>query len=559
MRLIDTSARAIELAHEILDVREKPLVLISTTPDGEFAFDPEHIARELRGDADVVTITTGVATFTLEGLLPPKSHVFNGAARSYPPDFGGDPDWQRSLLRFPGRGDEDLVDDALAQVQVVPIAAPLRREWVRATVELVSGVTGNVARLGNGERVMIVADGLPPTLKLADALNVGEAVEGWLIGLDLAPEPALPDLSRFVDGTVTLARVVKVTDLRATLTLHPQAPEITLRKRDVVPGADEGEGHDTTVSQIVHVGQTVRARVTRSAGKLGLSLIDTDGDHPFVDPLPLLRGGTPWLREGVDAAPAAPAPAPTPAALADEGVAAAPLPSPVATPAAPVPELADIRDEVAGLKDAFLRLGRELRAGTDLETLDRLRDESASLSAELHRERGLRRERDQIIAGLRQELREARAARPDQQRTDTRTDWSDWPDGEAWLRHEVINTWAARTAASEKRQYPLKEWIVGPKFLSSVAELGDTYTDKVLRTIVDVLTGRAEDIPARDLHRLRRGPGGNEPYVTRADGALCFRVSIESNTASARRIHYWQLPGGRIELSKAAIHDSFEA
>lgn len=561
MRHIANSAEAIQLAHEILDVRKRPLVVISTGPDGEYAFDPEHVARALDGDADVVTILTGEASYALEGLLPAKTHVFNGAARSYPPDFGRDPDWQRSLLRFPGRVEQDLIDDALAQLTVAPVVAPTRRTWVRATVELVSGVTGNVARLANGERVMVVADELPPTLKLADALTIGGPVEGWLTDRDLAPEPAVVDLARFADGAVTLARIVKVTDLSATLALFPITSEHRLRRRDIVPGADAGENEDVNIGDVVRVGQTVRVRIVRTGAKLGLSLVDVDGDRTFIDPLPLLRGGTPWLREGIDAMPEAPAPAENayaPSAVAESVRPATPTDTPNAGPTLPTRELAELREEVAGLKDAFHRLSRELRAGTDLETLDQLRDESAGLSTELHRERGLRRERDSIIAGLRQELREARAARPELEADSSRTARSEWPDGESWLRHEVTSTWASRTGASEKRQYPLREYVLGPRFLESMNELGDAYTEKILRALVDVLTGRAPEIPGRDLHRLREGQGGNDPYVTRRDGGTCWRVSLEQNTASARRLHYWQLPGGHIELSRAVVHDDVE-
>jgi hypothetical protein len=559
MRHIDTAVGASEIAQEILADRPKPLVLISTTPEGEFVFDADVIAREVRGDADVVTIATGEATYALEKLLPIKAHVFNGAARSYPPDFGADPDWQRSLLRFPGRTDDDLIDDALAQVTVALFVASPKRTWVRATVELVSGGSGNIARLDNGQRVMVVADALPPTLKLADALVVGERVEGWLTDRDLAPEPATVDLAAFVNGSVTLARVTKTTDLRATLVLHPQAPETVLRKRDVVPGVDAGENADTKVTDVVRVGQTVRARVVASGKTLGLSLIDTDDSHPYVAPLPLLRGGAPWLQEGVDAepdapVPVAPAPSVAPASAEPPALAAGAAP----TAAVPASQLAEVRDEMAGLKEAFLRLGRELRAGTDLETLNRLRDESVSLSAELHRERAIRREQDTTLARLRQELRQARAAQPEPQTAETRTARSVWPDGQSWLRYEITSTWAARTIASEKRQYPLAEYSVGPRFLDSISALGDGYLEKVLRGVVDVLTGRAADIPARELHRLRAGEGGGDPYVVRDDGAVCWRVSLESNTASARRLHYWQLPGGRIELSRAVLHDDFE-
>jgi hypothetical protein len=187
MRHIETADGAREIAAEILGHRLKPLVLVSTTPDGDFEFDAEVITRGVEGDADVVTIATGEATYALEKYLPPKTHVFGGAARSYPPDFGKDPDWHRSLLRFPGRRDEELVEDALAQITVQRVEAPARRTWAEGVVERVSGSeAGNVARLSNGQRVMVVADALPPSVKLADALEDGGPIAGWVTELDLA-------------------------------------------------------------------------------------------------------------------------------------------------------------------------------------------------------------------------------------------------------------------------------------------------------------------------------------------------------------------------------------
>lgn len=563
MRHIDSADGARAIASEVLRDRLRPLVLISTAADGTFAFDADTVARGLGGDADVVTIATGEATYTLESLLPLKAHVFNGAARSYPPDFGADPSWQRSLLRFPGRDADDLVEDALAQIVVRPVEAPVRRTWTSATVELVSGsASGNVARLSGGQRVVVVADALPSSVNLADGLEVGGPVEGWLTGVDLVPEPQPVDLASFVDGVVTLARVVKVTDLRANLTLHPLAPELTLRRRAVVPGADEGANEDVKVSDVLRVGQTVRVRVVQEKTGIGLSLIEADADLPFVSPLPLLRGGPPWLREGVDAeaettAPAVTDVAPSAPSASAGPVEAIPAPAPVAGTVVSS-ELADIREELASLKDAFLRLGREVRAGTDLETLDQLRDENSSLSDELHRVRRALREQTSANSRLRQEARDARSARPESDLSDTRTDRSAWPDEESWLRHEITSTWAARTLASDKKTHPLADYIVGPQFLASVRALGNNYTEKVFRGVVDALTDRAADITGRQLHRLREGQGGSDAYVTRSDGASCWRLSLEVNAASARRLHYWKLPGGAIELSRVALHDDTE-
>lgn len=100
-----------------------------------------------------MTISIGEATYALEILLPPKCHVFNGVARSYPPDFGEDPDWKRSLLRFPGRDTEELIEDALAQVIVRP---SLSRSAAYGRVRRSSGcpalppATSRGSRTGNG-------------------------------------------------------------------------------------------------------------------------------------------------------------------------------------------------------------------------------------------------------------------------------------------------------------------------------------------------------------------------------------------------------------------------
>lgn len=57
------------------------------------------------------------------------------------------------------------------------------------------------------------------------------------------------------------------------------------------------------------------------------------------------------------------------------------------------------------------------------------------------------------------------------------------------------------------------------------------------------------------LHRLRVSDAGGSRYHTRPDGAYAVRCAIERNTASARRLHYLVLPGGRIELARVDVHD----
>ncbi|OKL55185.1 hypothetical protein BSZ39_00335 [Bowdeniella nasicola] len=77
---------------------------------------------------------------------------------------------------------------------------------------------------------------------------------------------------------------------------------------------------------------------------------------------------------------------------------------------------------------------------------------------------------------------------------------------------------------------------------------------KIVEVVVDVLTGRAAELDSRALHRLRTGPGGDDPYRERADGAKAYRVAIERNSPSARRLHYWKA-GETYEFARVVLHD----
>src|SRR5690606_18484433 len=123
-----------------------------------------------------------------------------------------------------------------------------------------------------------------------------------------------------------------------------------------------------------------------------------------------------------------------------------------------------------------------------------LRDESAGLSAELHRERALRREQIVTNSTLRQELREAQTTRSESS-NGKRTSRESWSSEEEWLGHEILTTWAARTIASEKSRYPLKDYAIGPNFVQSLDHLDEGQLEKTFRTVVDVAIGRIAEIP----------------------------------------------------------------
>jgi hypothetical protein len=53
--------------------------------------------------------------------------------------------------------------------------------------------------------------------------------------------------------------------------------------------------------------------------------------------------------------------------------------------------------------------------------------------------------------------------------------------------------------------------------------------------------------------------GGDDPVTQRAvDAAVCWRVALQINTPSARRLCAWKLPDRRWEMSTIRKHDDFE-
>ncbi|GAA4722309.1 hypothetical protein APR04_001371 [Promicromonospora umidemergens] len=131
-------------------------------------------------------------------------------------------------------------------------------------------------------------------------------------------------------------------------------------------------------------------------------------------------------------------------------------------------------------------------------------------------------------------------------------------DDEEQLRFEVLAEWARAIPAAEKSGRPLAEYTVGPRFLASLADVEGVSRDRVVWTLVMVLTGHAPEMNGLQVHRLRTGSGGDDPVRQRDDGAACWRVSLQVNTPSARRLHYWKLPGGAYELSRVVVHDDVE-
>ncbi|MGY4642391.1 hypothetical protein [Cellulomonas sp. URHB0016] len=257
----------------------------------------------------------------------------------------------------------------------------------------------------------------------------------------------------------------------------------------------------------------------------------------------------------------------------DAGVPRRPTPldlraGPPVRPSAPAPEAAvPAPREGTAVRDLGLALATErarvaeLTRGLDTvrgaaRELARLRQYAASLEAELdasERNQTAFRDKYRHADARRQWLEaELKAASRGSGRDDDTRGW--FTDPELDLRYAVTAAWARRVPAGEKARWPLGPWQVGPRLVDSLTTLGPVAWSKLAEVVADVVVGDPARLAARENHELRERESGSAPAVTRADGAVCYRVALQRNTPSARRLHYWRR-GDLVELSRVVLHD----
>jgi hypothetical protein len=119
---------------------------------------------------------------------------------------------------------------------------------------------------------------------------------------------------------------------------------------------------------------------------------------------------------------------------------------------------------------------------------------------------------------------------------------------------------ARRFNESDRHRYPLRRMRVGREFLARLRAIDGVPIEKVVEVCAQVACLRAHEIPGREVHELRAGPAGAPAVVRKRDGAKAWRCSLQDGTPSARRLHWWDVPGpdGRtIEFASVAVHDDF--
>lgn len=180
---------------------------------------------------------------------------------------------------------------------------------------------------------------------------------------------------------------------------------------------------------------------------------------------------------------------------------------------------------------------------------------TATTESELEYERAKRMRAEEKSTAM---VRELAAARAEIARLRAELDFVSTPmfdDPETQFRDDVERSWLRQIVESDRPQWSLREFRVGPRFLDSL-DMPQASRRKIIEVVVDVLTRRAFEMPARSVRAQGDGgPAGVNGQVVRPDGATGYRCNIRANTPQAPRLMWWELTDGTVELALAGRHD----
>ncbi|WP_291382635.1 hypothetical protein [Demequina sp.] len=604
---VDDTNSAIALADLLNGTERERLIVVVTIPasQNEPWIDVVEIAQEAGNLADVFLMPTSDVSWDFSERMAEGTQVFGGAGRVYPVGTEWQADLSKSPLRFAfnpedgNRATQLLISDMFRMASAAGLLQSLPSQMLRKVDGVVKMVVAGRALVdtGNASLATVAEELVVDDVAIERLMAVGQRVSGWFDAesrrIDVAKSLRTPNeaLAVYSVGDVVLAKVATVKSDRAELMLYPKttAPSVTV---DVWRSDVTANPYDD-LRELMTVGEVIPARVTAAGPRWSLVLSDVDDDEPILTAPSLLPGGPAWLIEELDEpeadedqlteapalpmptaapdrdvstpapepqvaeallpeAPAQPHPRPSPAML-DHGT-SRPNPAPSAPVAAAPQQKESTRGLLLKIDGLVADVTRLMREGQGLAAqLRAATDERAQLRYLLDQaeHRANKMEHDLKVA-------KARLRKAGNSKASSSGPGPQFADPEQRFRYLVLTQWATRTMSAEQRDRPLPGYVIGPRFLDSLAELEGIADEKVADVVFEILTGLAPQVASREVHRLRTGTGGDDPIRTRDDGAVAWRASLQINTPSARRIHYWRLPNGQFELAQVATHDDFD-
>lgn len=511
-------------SHLRSEARNVPAVVVSRATGTASAYaDVTRLRADLKGIADVFEIVNVEASWAFSRCVPDMCQVYGGASRVYPSGTEWERDPYLSPLRFAyGRPDREIVTrqviaDAMGMASTGNLTLRASQALPAHVVGEVDGVVGQRALVqiqGQFPGVLwpeLVEPGLPAERLFVRGMRVEGELDPESRRIDVRGQRQAPDLAvaNYQPDETILVRLSDVSADSCTVELFPGFT-CTIPVDLVVDDA-------TDLRELMTVGEVLPAWFggkDEVTGEWLLSLQDASDPMEAAPAPSVLVGGPPWLVY------AEPEPADRDSVEVDE---------------------ADEEAIVAEPSAAFI------------EALQRDKDQLVSMLKQSQAQVHLLQEQ---LNNARTKLREAIRRKS--------KGWGPGPDdsrlfesNEEQLDFEIRLAWARMTGPTEKKDLSLKRWTYNPQFIQTMQEVQGVSKAKIVEVIVHVLTGRDSELASRELHLLKTGKGGDDPPVVRDRGEYCWRVSLQTNTASARRLHYWACADGSIELSSIRLHDDF--
>jgi hypothetical protein len=558
------------------------LVVTAVNRTREVYLDLSRVTDEFPDAVRLVVIENPDLTRTFTGVMPTGTTPYNGAARIYPAhDLGWMDDPFTDDLLFTGitagtaaRIADVIVDrlrvvlatavafadlDRLASADGAPGPQPFRGEFTGELSPRVGMVTSPDAP-GSLGMLQLDLDALrvDAAVTVAGLFGVGDEVRGMV-----SAEDGIVSLDGLRSADAMTAELVGGRCYPAVVTGRGARSQVRVQ---VVPGVESvltQRGIDETAA----VGDVVAVCVQSTGERNGRPRIAVGrvDDDVTVESAPAMRDGGPgWLTLPTGTSDAADAD--DTAAGSEETTG---QDNELAVLRGRVPALRaqinDLSEQLGSLHDSLATARDENDYAWDEN--DRVTAENALLRARLaaagielpagvgagtgapttggtagHRSRGgrkLRVERQTVYTGC--VLKGTEFSAPADQ-----------------LAEEIRLSWVRNVDAPAKADHPLR-YTFGPGFLASVEKT--VHADEAARRkLPEVLTWIAAGYRERTTrhHAYRAGTGGGAPQLVRhTDGAKAFRVDLETNTAAARRLHYWKLPDGSVEFHSVNLHDDF--
>lgn len=484
------------LRQRLFSTERRPLVVCSIAG---WAEEPEVDVSELLTELQDVAelwVLPAQATFWLSDSIGKAFSVHSGWVRVYPPG-----DLTNAPLVRPGsdrrRTTRRVVDLAIAASAGVPSAPQgVLGRHTTAVVRDVVSPTQALVQTDEGEtaimRTPILFPGLPATRLVAPSQRFSGSFRPVGLMGEFTADPVEDD---------PRARALEFVGDGVTtsaLCTRVRRGRALLQLHPAVELEIAGGAED--LRTLVAPGDVVTIDVVEIDGIL-VAEFSSGSPSPAM---PVLPGGPPWLE-----------------------------PEPVMESSAPEEEPA--ADQEVARRQA-------------LQVEDQQRSQLTELMAELDRLETIVSEKESTIRRLRAELRRStRLSVP-----------VVYADPEAQFRFEVHLSYLGRVEEASRDQFPWPErFRISEGFLESVARLvdaGGITREKIVEVCADVLCGRAYSMPSRAVKPWTDGTHG--PQLRRDDGASAFRVRLQSQTAAARRLRFWLLANGEIELDTVGVHDA---